>query len=80
MENLVSNIQNKLTGNSFNENSNTTTASNDFRKIKLPEMKIGLGSTEGDLIAMVKKYFEIVGLVVFVWILGNNKIFSYSNK
>ena len=36
----------------------------------MPEPKIGQGSTEGDLFFMVKKYLEIVGLVVFVWILG----------
>jgi hypothetical protein len=68
MENLVSNIRNKLTGTSFNKNSET----NNLGRIQIPQMKIGLGSTEGDLIAMVKKYFEIVGLVFFVWILGKN--------
>jgi hypothetical protein len=70
MQNLVSNIQKKLSGNSFDTNSDTTLPSNDFRKIQIPQIKIGLGSTEGDLIAMAKKYFEIVGLVLFVWILG----------
>jgi hypothetical protein len=72
MENLVSNLQKKLTGNSFDTSSDVTSSvSHDFRKIKLPEGKIGLGSTEGDLLSMTKSYLEVVGLVVFVWILGN---------
>ncbi|CAF0743361.1 unnamed protein product [Adineta steineri] len=75
MENLASNIRQKLTGTSFDtpsEKSSPTGPSilNDFRKIQMPTAKMGLGSTEGDLIYMVKKYLEIVGLVVFVWILG----------
>lgn len=41
-----------------------------FRKIQIPLAKIGLGSMEGDLLFMLKKYLEIVGLVVFVWVLG----------
>jgi hypothetical protein len=41
-----------------------------FRRIQIPLAKIGLGSMEGDLLFMLKKYLEIVGLVVFVWILG----------
>ncbi len=73
MENLVSNIRKKLTGNSFDTTASPN-ESNNFRKIQMPEAKIGLGSTEGDLINMVRKYLEIVGLVVFVWILG--KIFT----
>jgi hypothetical protein len=48
----------------------SSTDPHDFRKIPMPETKIGLGSTEGDLISMVKKYLEIVGLVFFVWLLG----------
>lgn len=72
MENLVSNIRNKLTGTSFNTNTNTN-GTNTFRKVQMPEGKIGLGSSEADLVALVKKYFEIVGLVVFVWILGKNE-------
>ncbi|CAF2252498.1 unnamed protein product [Rotaria magnacalcarata] len=43
---------------------------NEFRKLQLPETRIGLGSTEGDLIVLTKKYLEIVGLVFFVWLLG----------
>ena len=42
----------------------------DFRRIQMPETKIGLGSMEGDLIYMLRKYLEIVGLVFFVWLLG----------
>ena len=73
MENLVSNLQKKLTGNSFDTSSDVTSssASHDFRKIQLPEGKMGLGSTEGDLLSMAKSYLEVVGLVVFVWLLGN---------
>ena len=41
-----------------------------FRKIQIPQTKIGLGSTEGDLIYMIKKYLELVGLVLTVWIFG----------
>ncbi len=72
MENLGLNIQNKLTGNSFDTNSNEL---NNLRKIQMPQNKIGLGSTEGDLINLVKSYLEIVGLVVFVWILGKKYLF-----
>ena len=81
MENIVSNLRNKLTGKSFESNSDGSQSSS-FRKIHMPEAKIGLGSTEGDLIAMGKKYLEIVGLVVFVWILGNSLkiIFSFIRK
>ncbi len=55
-----------------NESSSLMTSkdSRDFRKVQMPETKIGLGSTEGDLIFMVKQYLEIVGLVFFVWLLG----------
>ncbi len=67
MENLLSNIQQKLTGNSFKTSPNEP---NNFRKIQMPQAKIGLGSTEADLISMIKTYLEIVGLVVFVWIFG----------
>lgn len=42
----------------------------DFRRIQMPETKVGLGSTEGDLVYMLRKYLEIVGLVFFVWLLG----------
>lgn len=42
----------------------------DFRQIQLPLAKMGLGSTEGELIHMLKKYLEIVGLVMIVWLLG----------
>ena len=75
MQNLVSNLQTKLTGTSFDSNSDTTSSVvNAFRKIQIPETKIGLGASEGDLINLVKKYLEIVGLVVFVWILGKTII------
>jgi len=67
MKNFPSNIHDKLTGNSFDINPNDL---HYFRKIQIPQPKIGLGSTEAHLISMVKNYLEIVGLVVFVWILG----------
>lgn len=71
MENLVTNLRDKLTGRSVENPSNTNETSG-FRRIEIPQMKIGLGSTEGDLVALLKKYLEIVGLVLFVWILGKH--------
>ena len=54
----------------------------DFRQIQLPLAKIGLGSMEGDLIFMLRKYLEIVGLVMIVWLLGEflHRVFSSSSK
>ncbi len=79
METIVTSVRNNLN----NEPLNTTIESlpspspvpsskesYDFRKVHMPGTKIGLASTEGDLINMVKKYLEIVGLVFFVWLLG----------
>jgi hypothetical protein len=37
---------------------------------KLPETKFGLGSDNSDLIILVLKYFHIVALVFFVWLIG----------
>ncbi len=74
MQNSASILQAKLAGNSFDASlPPSPNASNATRKIQMPVTKIGLGSKEGDMIFMVKKYLEIVGLVVFVWILGKNK-------
>ncbi|CAF1046797.1 unnamed protein product [Adineta ricciae] len=76
MENLASNLKEKLTGTSFDANSEKTAPPinpgvlHQFRKIQIPLAKIGLGSTEADLVQMAKKYLEIVGLVLFVWIFG----------
>ncbi|CAF1168043.1 unnamed protein product [Rotaria sordida] len=102
MENFVSNLANKLTGTTFQKNTDkklsnsaeklsnsaeklsnsaeqlsnsaeqlsNSNDSNSFRKIQIPQAKIGLGSTEGDLISMIKRYLEIVGLVLIVWIFG----------
>ena len=42
------------------------------RTVQMPKTKTGLSSTEGDLIVMMKKYLEIVGLVFFVWLLGKS--------
>ena len=36
----------------------------------LPESKFGLGSDNSDLIILVLKYFHIVALVFFVWLIG----------
>ncbi|CAF3704281.1 unnamed protein product [Rotaria sp. Silwood1] len=75
MQNLVSNIKGKLVGNTTETSPNeklspTSTESYGFRQVHIPEAKIGLGSTEADLIYMVKKYLEIVGLIVIVWVVG----------
>jgi len=74
MQDSASILQAKLAGNSFNASlPPSPNASNAFREIKMPVTKTGLGSKEGNMLFMVKKYLEIVGLVVFVWILGKNK-------
>jgi hypothetical protein len=75
MESLVTNIRESMNNNlsdSINESPISTSSNDtrDFRQIRIPETKIGLGSNEGDLIFMAKKYLEIVGLVFFVWLLG----------
>ncbi len=75
METLITNVRNSLNNEPLNVNpelspSPSSKDSRDFRKVQMPETKIGLGSTEGDLLFMVKKYLEIVGLVFFVWLLG----------
>lgn len=44
--------------------------SRDFRSIEMPKSRIGLASNEGELIVLLRKYLEIVGLVFFVWLLG----------
>ncbi len=75
MEAIVSNIRNSLSDNPLDTNTTASPLSSsneprDFRKTTMPGTRIGLGSREGDLISMVKKYLEIVGLVFFVWLLG----------
>jgi len=40
------------------------------RKTQMPETRVGLASTDGELIVFARKYLEIVGLVFFVWLLG----------
>ncbi|CAF0759941.1 unnamed protein product [Didymodactylos carnosus] len=65
----------KISTTSSPSSPTTTTESsfiNDFfqRSLTLPQTKVGLGSTEGDLFVLVKRYLEIVGLVFFVWLLG----------
>lgn len=57
--------------NSVDQNStNGVETKKSSRYFSIPQTKIGIGSMEADLINLVKKYLEIVGLVVFVWILG----------
>jgi hypothetical protein len=75
MEAIVSSIRNGLNNNLLDTNTTASPLSSsndarDFRKTAMPGTRIGLGSREGDLISMVKKYLEIVGLVFFVWLLG----------
>ncbi|CAF0965132.1 unnamed protein product [Adineta ricciae] len=75
MESIATNLQNSFAVDPPNASADALPTLNlndsrDSRKIHMPETRIGLGSTEGDLISMVKKYLEIVGLVFFVWLLG----------
>ncbi|CAF0788896.1 unnamed protein product [Rotaria sp. Silwood1] len=75
METLVTHIQKQLNDDSSDTNfvsspSSSSNIGHEFRQIQLPQTRIGIGSTEGDLIVMVKRYLEIVGLVFFVWLLG----------
>ncbi|UJR26520.1 hypothetical protein I4U23_007843 [Adineta vaga] len=75
MEAIATNLQNSFTVDPSNMNAESSSIlgfndTRDSRKIQMPETRIGLGSTEGDLISMMKKYLEIVGLVFFVWLLG----------
>jgi hypothetical protein len=75
MESIAANIQGTLNADPAGTkveasplmSSNET---RDSRRVQMPETRTGLSSTEGDLITMVKKYLEIVGLVFFVWTLG----------
>jgi hypothetical protein len=77
METIVTSVRNNWNNEPLNtaieslpSPSPSSKESYDFRKVQMPGTKIGLASTEGDLINMVKKYLEIVGLVFFVWLLG----------
>lgn len=75
METIVTNIRNTLNSEPLNVDTQPSPSMNskdlsDFRRVQMPETKTGLASTETDLIFMVKKYLEIVGLVFFVWLLG----------
>ncbi|CAF4212678.1 unnamed protein product [Rotaria sp. Silwood2] len=76
MENLLTHIQKQLNDDSsdnIDSVSSPVSSSNtghEFRQIQLPQTRMGIGSTEGDLIVMMKQYLEIVGLVFFVWLLG----------
>jgi hypothetical protein len=73
MESLVTSVRNNFNNESLETSIQSSSHSkdpHDFRRIQMPETKIGLGSTEGDMIVMLKKYLEIVGLVFFVWLLG----------
>ena len=75
MGSIATNLQNSFAVDPSNAGTDALpgldlNSSRDSRKIHMPETRTGLGSTEGDLISMVKKYLEIVGLVFFVWLLG----------
>ncbi|CAF1165227.1 unnamed protein product [Adineta ricciae] len=75
MGSIATNLQNSFSVDPSNAGADALPTLNlndsrDSRKIHMPQTRIGLGSTEGDLIFMVKKYLEIVGLVFFVWLLG----------
>ncbi|CAF3620644.1 unnamed protein product [Rotaria sordida] len=72
---FVTQIQNQLNEDSSDTNAESlpsldSNVEQEFRQIHLPQTKIGLGSTDDELIGMVKKYLEIVGLVFFVWLFG----------
>jgi hypothetical protein len=58
-----------------NKTAKTTTTTTSINQ--LPESKFGLGSDNSDLIFLMLKYFRIVALVFFVWMIGNlNNIFD----
>jgi formylmethanofuran dehydrogenase subunit D len=61
-------------GASFDFDNDTTNLSKSQQardvQSRMPQTKTGLGSSEGDLVVLTKKYLEIVGLVFFVWLLG----------
>ena len=75
VETLILSMQPKSNDESLGTNTETSTLSSsnvleDVNKTKFLKARKGVGSTESDLIFLVKKYFEIVGLVFFVWLLG----------
>ena len=79
MGDSIFNSQDKLIDNSSETNSGARLTSSpnelyNLRRIKMPGSKTNLASMEGDLIYIVKKYLEIVGLIVIVWMLGKKKV------
>ncbi|CAF1149216.1 unnamed protein product [Adineta steineri] len=76
-EAIITNIRDSLNNLPVNTNTEALPVTpspsmdaRDLRKVQIPQTKVGLGSMEGDLITMMKKYLEVVGLVFFVWLLG----------
>ena len=74
-ERLMLSAQTLINGNLPEANGNASPLSSsqqarDFRPVEMPKTKIGLASTDGELVVLFKKYLEIVGLVFFVWLLG----------
>ncbi|CAF4963033.1 unnamed protein product [Rotaria sp. Silwood1] len=74
MQTLMTHVKKQLNNDSLKTSlvspSLNSNVEHGFRQIQLPETKMGIGSTEGDLIVIVKKCLEIFGLVFFVWLLG----------
>lgn len=74
-ERLMISVQTLINGNLPEANGDASPLSSsqqsrDFRPVDMPKTKIGLASTDGELVVLFKKYLEIVGLVFFVWLLG----------
>ena len=77
METVFTNMRNQLNTNLSAASQNVsplsaTQATREPGQNQLPQARIGLGSDEGELIVLLKKYLEIVGLVFFVWLLGKS--------
>jgi hypothetical protein len=76
VETVLTTLRNNLNANQPATNENVSLGATpsqperDVREVQLPQTRIGLGSNEGELVVLVKKYVEIVGLVFFVWLLG----------
>ena len=75
MESFLINLRNQFNQQFPDMNEDTSPLSSsqqtrDFRQVELPKTKMGLASSEGELIVLLKKYLEVVGMVFFVWLLG----------
>ncbi|CAF3589922.1 unnamed protein product [Rotaria sp. Silwood1] len=84
MQTLMTHVKKQLNNDSLKTSlvspSLNSNVEHGFRQIQLPETKMGIGSTEGDLIVIVKKCLEIFGLVFFVWLLGERTQFLLGHK